>query len=158
LDAGEIYMATIPADIAMATDATVALTAIIRAFAAHTGTLHFLGTDGMLHLAAIHGAIPAPVMEHIRTIEIGKGMAGVCAELNEPVAWCNLNRDGSGVVQSGARSLGLAGSIVVPVRSGTAMVGTLGIANTGERTFTDEETALLIECGSSLLRFRPVPA
>ena len=151
-------MATIPADIAMATDATVALTATIRAFAAHTGTLHFLGTDGMLHLAAIHGAIPAPVMEHIRTIEIGKGMAGVCAELNEPVAWCNLNRDGSGVVQSGARSLGLAGSIVVPVRSGTAMVGTLGIANTGERIFTDEETALLIECGSSLLRFRPVPA
>jgi putative methionine-R-sulfoxide reductase with GAF domain len=151
-------MTTISSDIALATDATAALTAVIRTFAAHTGTLHFLGTDGMLHLAAIHGAIPAPVMEHIRTIEIGKGMAGVCAELNEPVLWCNLNRDGSGVVQSGARSLGLAGSIVVPVRSGTAMVGTLGIANTGERTFTDEETALLIECGSSLLRFRPVTA
>lgn len=151
-------MATIPADIAMATDATAALAAIIRVFAAHTGTLHFLGTDGMLHLAAIHGAIPAPVMEHIRTIEIGKGMAGVCAELNEPVSWCNLNRDDSGVVQAGARSLGLAGSIVVPVRNGTAIVGTLGIANTAERTFTDEETALLIECGSSLLRFRPIPA
>ena len=158
MDAIDFAMATIPSDIVLATDATIALSAIIRAFDAHTGTLHFLGTDGMLHLAAFHGAIPAPVMEHIRTIEIGKGMAGVCAELNEPVSWCNLNRDGSGVVQSGARSLGLAGSIVVPVRSGAAMVGTLGIANTGERTFTDEETALLIECGSSLLRFRPVPA
>ena len=151
-------MTRTPSDIALATDATVALAAVIRTFAAHTGTLHFLGTDGMLHLAAFHGAIPAPVMEHIRIIPIGKGMAGVCAELNEPVSWCNLNRDGSGVVQSGARSLGLAGSMVVPVRSGTAMVGTLGIANTGERTFTDEETALLIECGSSLLRFRPVTA
>ena len=158
MDAIDFAMATIPSDIVLATDATIALSAIVRAFDAHTGTLHFLGTDGMLHLAAFHGAIPAPVMEHIRTIEIGKGMAGVCAELNEPVSWCNLNRDGSGVVQSGARSLGLAGSIVVPVRSGAAMVGTLGIANTGERTFTDEETALLIECGSSLLRFRPVPA
>ena len=149
-------MTTIPSDIALATDATVALAAVIRTFAAHTGTLHFLGTDGMLHLAAFHGAIPAPVMEHIRTIAIGKGMAGVCAELNEPVSWCNLNRDGSGVVQPAARSLGLAGSIVVPIRSGAALVGTLGIANTGERTFTDKETALLIECGSSLLRFRPV--
>ena len=158
MDAIDFAMATIPSDIVLATDATIALSAIIRAFDAHTGTLHFLGTDGMLHLAAFHGAIPAPVMEHIRTIEIGKGMAGVCAELNEPVSWCNLNRDGSGVVQSGARSLGLAGSIVVPVRSGAAMVGTLGIANTGERTFTDEETALLIECGTLLLRFRPVPA
>ena len=150
-------MTTIPSDIALATDATVALAAVIRTFAAHTGTLHFLGTDGMLHLAAFHGAIPAPVMEHIRIIPIGKGMAGVCAELNEPVSWCNLNRDGSGVVQPAARSLGLAGSIVVPVRSGAALVGTLGIANTGERTFTDKETALLIECGSSLLRFRAVP-
>ncbi len=149
-------MTTIPSDIALATDATVALAAVIRTFAAHTGTLHFLGTDGMLHLAAFHGAIPAPVMEHIRTIAIGKGMAGVCAELNEPVSWCNLNRDSSGVVQPAARSLGLAGSIVVPVRSGAALVGTLGIANIGERTFTDEETAQLIECGSSLLRFRPV--
>ena len=150
-------MTTIPSDIALATDATVALAAVIRTFAAHTGTLHFLGTDGMLHLAAFHGAIPAPVMEHIRIIPIGKGMAGVCAELNEPVSWCNLNRDGSGVVQPAARSLGLAGSIVVPVRSGAALVGTLGIANIGERTFTDEETEQLIECGSSVLRFRPVP-
>ena len=149
-------MTTIPSDIALATDATVALAAVIRTFAAHTGTLHFLGTDGMLHLAAFHGAIPAPVMEHIRIIPIGKGMAGVCAELNEPVSWCNLNRDGSGVVQPAARSLGLAGSIVVPVRSGAALVGTLGIANIGERTFTDEETEQLIECGSSLVRFRPV--
>ena len=149
-------MTRTPSDIALATDATVALAAVIRTFAAHTGTLHFLGTDGMLHLAAFHGAIPAPVMEHIRTIPIGKGMAGVCAELNEPVSWCNLNRDGSGVVQPAARSLGLAGSIVVPVRSGAALVGTLGIANIGERTFTDEETEQLIECGSSLVRFRPV--
>ena len=149
-------MTRTPSDIALATDATVALAAVIRTFAAHTGTLHFLGTDGMLHLAAFHGAIPAPVMEHIRIIPIGKGMAGVCAELNEPVSWCNLNRDGSGVVQPAARSLGLAGSIVVPVRSGAALVGTLGIANIGERTFTDEETEQLIECGSSLVRFRPV--
>ena len=149
-------MTRTPSDIALATDATVALAAVIRTFAAHTGTLHFLGTDGMLHLAAFHGAIPAPVMEHIRIIPIGKCMAGVCAELNEPVSWCNLNRDGSGVVQPAARSLGLAGSIVVPVRSGAALVGTLGIANIGERTFTDEETEQLIECGSSLVRFRPV--
>ena len=156
MDTSEIDMTTIPSDIALAPDATIALTAIIRAFAAHTGTLHFLGTDGMLHLAAFHGAIPAPVMEHIRTIPIGKGMAGVCAELNEPVSWCNLNRDGSGVVQPAARSLGLAGSIVVPVRRGAALVGTLGSANIGERTFTDEETEQLIECGSSLVRFRPV--
>ena len=66
----------------------------------------------------------------------------------------NLNRDNSGVVQPSARSTGLAGSIVVPVRDGNAMVGTLGIANRGERTFTDAETAALMACAASLVRFR----
>ena len=75
MDAIDFAMATIPSDIALATDATRALTAIIRAFDAHTGTLHFLGTDGMLHLAAFHGAIPAPVMEHTSTPQKRKGSA-----------------------------------------------------------------------------------
>jgi signal transduction protein with GAF and PtsI domain len=34
------------------------------------------------------------------------------------------------------------------------MVGTLGIANRSERTFTDAETAVLVACAASLARFR----
>jgi len=150
-------MAEINSDILAGNDATACLEAVIRMFSADTGTLHFLGADGMLHLAALHGVIPAAVMEHIRTIPIGKGMAGVCAELNEPVSWCNLNNDGSGVVQSKARSMGLAGSIVVPVRNGSVLVGTLGIANKEDRTFSEAETVLLMECASSLARFHAMP-
>jgi putative methionine-R-sulfoxide reductase with GAF domain len=105
-------------------------------------------------MAALHGELPPPVLAQVRIIPVGKGMAGVCAELNEPVTWCNLNRDSSGVVQPAARSTGLAGSIVVPVRDGSAMVGTLGIANRSERTFTDAETAVLVACAASLARFR----
>jgi putative methionine-R-sulfoxide reductase with GAF domain len=118
-----------------------------------------MASDGQLHMAALHGELPPPVLAQVRIIPVGKGMAGVCAELNEPVTWCNLNRDSSGVVQPAARSTGLAGSIVVPVRDGSArdggvMVGTLGIANRGERTFTDAETAVLVACAASLARFR----
>lgn len=151
-------MTSVHADILAATDATTGLQAIIRIFNADTGTLHCLKADGMLHLQALHGFIPAPVMEHIQVIPVGKGMAGVCAQRDEPITWCNLNNDGSGVVQSGARSLGLAGSIVVPIRSGAMLVGTLGIANKGERTFSDAETALLMDCASSLARFCSVSA
>lgn len=146
-------MTAVHADILGANNATTGLEAIVRVCKADTGTLHFLKADGMLHMAAVHGFIPAPVMEHIRVIPVGKGMAGVCAQRDEPITWCNLNNDGSGVVQSGARSLGLAGSIVVPVRSGAALVGTLGIANKEERTFSDAEIAMLLDCASSLARF-----
>ena len=144
----------VPHEVSAAATAQAALDAVVRAFAADTGTLHFMATDGQLHLAALHGELPPPVLAQVRVIPVGKGMAGVCAELNEPVTWCNLNRDNSGVVQPSARSTGLAGSIVVPVRDGSAMVGTLGIANRGERTFTDAETAMLMACAASLARFR----
>lgn len=144
----------VPHEVSAASTAQSALHAVVRAFAADTGTLHFLDFDGQLHLAALHGELPPPVLAQVRAIPVGKGMAGVCAELNEPVTWCNLNRDNSGVVQPSARSTGLAGSIVVPVREGSAMVGTLGIANRGERTFTDAETAMLMACAASLARFR----
>ena len=136
----------VPHEVLHAHTADAALAAVVRAIAADSGTVHFLREDGMLHLAAAHGALPPPVLEKVRVIPVGKGMAGVCAELNEPVTWCNLNRDGSGVVQSGARSTGLAGSIVVPVRASGRLVGTLGIANRAEREFTAPETARLQRC------------
>jgi GAF domain-containing protein len=49
----------------------------------------------------------------------------------------------------------MAGSIVVPVRAGGRMVGTLGVANAAERAFTEAETAALLACAASLARFRP---
>ena len=156
----DAHPAAMPADdvppaVRDAADPVAALDAVVLAFAADSGTLHFLHADGMLHLAALHGPLPPPVMEKVRMIPVGKGMAGVCAELDEPVTWCNLNRDNSGVVQASARTTGLAGSIVVPVRAGARLVGTLGIANRGERTFTEAETARLCACGASLARFAP---
>ena len=154
-DAHHAGAVSVPAAVRDATDARAGLDAAVAALAAESGTLHFLHADGMLHLAAVHGALPPAVLEKVRVIPVGKGMAGVCAELNEPVTWCNLNKDNSGVVQATARSTGLAGSIVVPVRDGDRLTGTLGIANRAERTFTEAETALLCACAASLARFGP---
>ena len=148
-------MTTVPPEVASAADAASGLDAVVHSFGADTGTLHFLGADGDLHLAALHGQLPPPVLEQVRRIPVGKGMAGECARLNEPVTWCNLNQDDRGVVRPAARSTGMAGSIVVPVRDAAgALAGTLGIANRGERTFDDAETAMLVACAASLARFR----
>lgn len=133
-----------------------ALACIVRDMHTDSGTLHFAQADGNLHLAATSGALPPPLVDKIRIIPFGKGMAGVCAERNEPVNMCNLVQDTSGVVRPAAKGSGMEGAIVVPIRNGEgAVIGTLGVANACERTFTSEEIASLQASAGELRRFAP---
>ena len=128
-----------------------ALAHVVEHFAADSGTLHFLAADGLLHLAACSSGMPEAVMEKIRVIPVGKGMAGLAVERGAPVDACNIQTDTSGDVRPGARSTGLAGAIVVPIFSGDDVVGTLGIANRAERTFSDGEIKELVELGRAFV-------
>ena len=130
-----------------------ALARILRHFAADSGTIHLLGDDGLLHLRAASAGIPPVVLDTVRRVPIGKGMAGLAVERCQPVSACNIQTDGSGDVRPGARATGLQGSIVVPILRGEVAIGALGIANQRERTFTDEETELLLAAGRLLGRF-----
>lgn len=127
---------------------------IISDFSADSGTIHFLSGDGLLHLAAASPGIPDIVLATIRTIPVGKGMAGLAVERKAPVDACNLQTDTSGDVRPGAKATGLAGSIVVPIFEGETVVGALGIANRAERTFTEDEIARLIAEGRRLAAAR----
>lgn len=138
----------------MSTEAEAALAAIIAEFGAESGTVHFLGEDGLLHLAAATPGMPAPVMAAIRTIPVGKGMAGLAVERAAPVNACNIQTDDSGDVRPGARATALAGAIVVPIFDGDRVVGALGIANQAERTFSEEEAERLIAAGRALAEMR----
>ncbi len=131
-----------------------ALARIVRDFAADSGTVHFLGEDGLLHLAAVTDGMPEPVLAIIRTIPVGKGMAGLAVERAEPVNACNIQTDTSGDVRPGAKATGLSGSIVVPIFAGETVVGALGVANRSERTFTDSEIAALLAEGRQLAPLR----
>lgn len=148
-------MIAVPDGVRNAGTAQAALDAVVAAFGADTGTLHFLGTDGLLHLAALHGQLPPPVLEQVRTIPVGKGMAGVCAQSNEPVNLCNLTDDRSGTVRPGAKTTGLSGSVVVPVRAHGRVAGTLGIATRTERAFTDAEVQSLLACAAAVACHAP---
>jgi GAF domain-containing protein len=126
------------------------LATIVRNLGADSGTIHFLSDDGILHLAAASPGIPATVLDVIKSIPVGKGMAGLAVERREPVSACNIQNDTSGDVRPGARATSLAGAIVVPIFCGDNVVGALGVANRSERTFTESEIASLIEAGRSL--------
>jgi L-methionine (R)-S-oxide reductase len=132
--------------------AEASLARILVHFGADSGTIHLLGEDGALHLKAASAGIPDVVLNMVRRVPIGKGMAGLAVERREPINACNIQTDTSGDVRPGARATNLQGSIVVPIMRGDAAVGALGIANHRERIFTDEEAAFLMEVGRLLGR------
>jgi L-methionine (R)-S-oxide reductase len=134
-------------EIMQASELTEALGCVVRGLDADTGTLHFLEDDGLLHLKASSGDFPPPVLAVIQTIPVGKGMAGLAVARAQPVDACNIQTDTSGDVRPGAKATGMEGAIVVPVFNGARVVGALGIANRGERTFSEEEKNTLIEAG-----------
>lgn len=126
------------------------LARIVHELGADSGTIHFLGDDGLLHLAAASPGMPAAVLAVIRAIPVGKGMAGLAVERREPVSACNIQNDTSGDVRPGARATSMAGAIVVPIFCDDDVVGALGVANRSERTFTESEITKLLEAGRSL--------
>jgi L-methionine (R)-S-oxide reductase len=127
-----------------------ALASIVRRVDADTGTVHFLGSDGLLHLCAATPDLPATTLAAIRTIPVGKGMAGLAVERRRPVDACNIQTDESGDVRPGARATGLSGAVVVPIFRDAEVVGALGVATRSERRFSEAETGTLIEAGRML--------
>jgi signal transduction protein with GAF and PtsI domain len=125
------------------------LAAILREFAADSGTVHAVGTDGALHLRVAIG-IPEPVLAIVKFVPMGKGMAGLAAERKCAVNSCNIQQDTTGDVRPGARATGLAGSVAVPILAADGRVlGVLGVATRAERTFTaDEERAIAVRGGA----------
>ena len=138
-----------------AEDRARSLELTLRHFRADTGTIHELGADGMLHLKAWAGDIPADLLPVIQTIPVGKGIAGLAVEQKKPVDLCNLQTDASGASKPRARETGVKGSICVPMMADAEAVGALGIGTREERQFQEDETALLLEVGRVLAARRP---
>ena len=127
------------------------LEAAISHFAAESGTVHRVGADGHLHLTAIVGLYPSPVMDAIRRIPVGKGLAGLAAQRLEPVTVCNLQDDASGQSRPGARATGMEGAITLPcIDGGGTLRAVLGIANRSPRTFAPQEVNALLERASAI--------
>ncbi len=140
------------AELAAAGEWSAALALIIEFMKADSGTIHLMGPDGQLHLQCASAGIPPHVLDIVRVVPVGKGMAGLAAERRQPVSICNIQTDTSGDVRAGARATGLEGAIALPMLSGDRVAGVLGVANRAARTFTSEETDGLLEIGRTLAR------
>jgi L-methionine (R)-S-oxide reductase len=124
-----------------------ALGLVLANFCSETGTIHLLDPqERVLHLAAEIGLPPA-LLDVVRLIPVGKGIAGQTVARGGPVSICNLQKDKSGVARPGARQTGVGGALCVPLRHGEVIVGTIGIGTLREYEFTPEETRALEKVG-----------
>lgn len=121
---------------------------LLDAFACPVGTIHTLDSaTGLLKLRARRG-IPESILDKVRMIPIGKGMAGIAAERMQPVQVCNLQTDASGVAKPGAKDTKMEGSISAPMIADGRLKGTLGVAKPIPYEFSPQEEALLLEAGA----------
>ena len=135
---------------AAASDRNRALRLTLGRFSADTGTIHELGSDGVLHLTAWTEGIPDHLLPLIRDVPVGKGIAGLAVERKAPVDLCNLQTDDSGTARPKARETGVKGSLCVPMMAGERAVGALGIGTLEEREFREDEIELLMAVGRVL--------
>ena len=122
-------------------------------FNSETGTIHRLDESAqLLHLVA-HAGLPPQLLDVVKTIPVGKGIAGETVAKNRPVTICNLQTDDSGVARPGAKQTGVGGAVCVPVRIGGytgKIVGTFGIGTRREHQYSAAEINALQDIANSI--------
>ena len=122
-------------------------------FNSETGTIHRLDVETqLLHLVAQAG-LPPQMLEVVKTIPVGKGIAGETAQKNRPVTICNLQTDASGVAKPGAKQTGVGGAVCVPIRRGDQIAGTFGIGTRREREYSAAEINALQDIANALAAY-----
>jgi len=121
------------------------LEATLIHFASETGTIHRLeDAPALLQLVASIG-LPPQLLEAVKTIPVGKGIAGQTVAQRKPVTICNLQTDTSGVARPAAKETGVGSAVCVPIWFGDKIIGTFGIGARRESEYTVEQTRQLEE-------------
>jgi GAF domain-containing protein len=126
---------------------------VLAKFNSETGTIHLLDDEKQTLYLASQVGLPPQILEVVKTIPVGKGIAGQVIAQNKPVSICNLQTDSSGVAKPGAKQTGVGGALCVPLRDGDKTVGTIGIGTIRQHEYTPDETHELEEIGRLIGRF-----
>ena len=125
------------------------LEAAIERAGAIAGSIH-RHADALLVLDAAVG-LPPSVLEAVRTVPSGKGMAGLAWERGCPVQTCNLQTDATGDVRPGARAVDARAAVALPIYDGAgALRAVVGFAFVDERTLDPETLEALSQLASTL--------
>lgn len=132
-----------------ASDVQAWLLRYVHLTGAVAGTVHLRQGDGLALEAAVN--IPPPVIEAVRWVPWGKGMAGVALETGEAVTTCNLKEDDSGRVKPGAKAVSAQAAVALPLKDAAgAVTAVVGVAFMEERAIGSEEIERLAAAASDL--------
>jgi signal transduction protein with GAF and PtsI domain len=115
-----------------------------------SGTIHLKEPDRLVLRLAASAAVSEAILEAVREVPWGKGMAGMVAEQGRPVCFIELPRSTSPDIHPTVRQSGLHDAIVVPMMHGDDVVGTIGIGFKIERTMGLDEIRWLTQFGREL--------
>ncbi len=119
-------------------------------FNSETGTIHRLDEPAQLLHLVVQAGLPPQMLDLVKTIPVGKGIAGECAQKNRPVTICNLQTDTSGIARPGAKQTGVGGAVCVPIRAGDQIIGTFGIGTRREHEYSAAEINALQDIANSV--------
>ena len=123
---------------------------VLTTLNSETGTIHRLDPEKQLLQLVTQVGLPPFMLDIVKTIPVGKGIAGETVVRGGPVTMCNLQTDTSGVAKPAAKQTGVGGALCVPIRRGNAIVGTVGVGTIRQHEYTPEETRTLEDVGRSL--------
>jgi GAF domain-containing protein len=117
----------------------------LKGFNSETGTIHRLDAEKQLLQLVAQAGLPPHMLEFVKTIPVGKGIAGETAAKNRPVTICNLQTDASGVAKPAAKQTGVGGALCVPIHVGDQIVGTFGVGTMREHEYSAAEINRLLD-------------
>lgn len=121
-------------------------------FGCQTGTVHRTAEGGTTLLLIAWIGVPDTLLEKIRSIPFGKGIAGAAAAERRGVQLCNLQQDLGGVAKPRARETGVRGSLAVPImdEKNNRVLGVIGIGKHEAHDFSEEETSALSQAAEGI--------
>jgi hypothetical protein len=118
------------------------LAALLGRHKAVAGTVHIVRGDLLWIAGAVN--IPPKVQEITARIPMGKGMAGIAWERDQPIQTCNLQADDSGTVRPGAKAVDGKAAVAIPVHGSDGKVRAIvGLAWLDERELPEAEVAAI---------------
>lgn len=102
------------------------------------GSVHVRDGDRLRLVASVN--LPPAVLKATAEIARGKGMAGLAWERGRSVSTCNLQTDESGDVRPGAKAVGAAAALAMPVHAADGELrAVVGLAFASPREFQPAE-------------------
>jgi L-methionine (R)-S-oxide reductase len=118
------------------------LEASIRECGSIAGTVHVQRNGDLFLAAAVN--IPAPVVERVRHVPHGKGMAGLAQVQRAPVQTCNLQTEPPGKINPMAKLVSGQAAVALPVFAPDGEVrAVVGFAFAEEGELSDARIAAL---------------